>query len=46
MTIENKISKENLIKYDEAIELVKDEVDRVLSSSPLIIRGFTSHLTK
>lgn len=38
--------KENidLIKYDNALEHVKDEVDRILSSSPRIIRGFTEHL--
>lgn len=46
MTIENKISKENLIKFDQALELVKVEVDRSLSTSPLIIRGYTGHLTK
>lgn len=37
---------DNLLKYDEAIELVKSEVDRTLSSSPLIIRNYTKHLAK
>lgn len=32
------------ITYDEAIELVKKEVDNTLSTSPLIIRGYTKHL--
>ena len=45
MTIDNNITKQ-LITYDQAIVLVKDEVDRALSTSPLIIRGFTKHLTK
>ena len=30
--------------YDEALEQVKKEVDRALSSSPLIIREYTKHL--
>ncbi|MBP1926543.1 heptaprenyl diphosphate synthase [Sedimentibacter acidaminivorans] len=33
-----------LIKYDDAIKLVKKEVDSVLSSSPRVIRGYTEHL--
>ncbi|MDF2675764.1 MAG: Polyprenyl synthetase [Bacillota bacterium] len=45
MTIDNNITKQ-IITFDQAIVLVKDEVDRALSSSPLIIRGFTKHLTK
>jgi heptaprenyl diphosphate synthase len=32
------------ILYDEALEQVKQEVDRILSKSPLIIREFTKHL--
>lgn len=43
----NKINNQNDnkdIKYDEAIELVKNEVDRILSKSPLIIREYTKHL--
>nr|WP_312577836.1 polyprenyl synthetase family protein [Sedimentibacter sp.] len=42
-TKENMVDIE-LIKYDDAIELVKKEVDSVLSSSPRIIRGYTEHL--
>ena len=46
MTNENtKTKEENLIKYDQAIELVHKEVDSVLSTSPRIIRGYTQHLT-
>lgn len=45
MTIDNNITKQ-IITFDQAIGLVKDEVDRALSTSPLIIRGFTKHLTK
>ena len=30
--------------YDEAIELCKKEVDRILKKSPLLIRGYLSHL--
>jgi len=33
-----------LLKYDNAIENVKDEVDSILSSSPRIIRGYTEYL--
>lgn len=33
------------ITFDEAITLVKKEVDNALSLSPLIIREYTSHLT-
>lgn len=32
------------IAFDKALSLVKDEVDRVLSTSPFIIRGYTKHL--
>lgn len=32
------------LSYDEAFQLVKDEVDKILSTSPLIIRGYTKHL--
>lgn len=39
------MNKNELITYDKAIQLVKDEVDNVLSTSPLIIRGYTKHLT-
>lgn len=35
-----------LVKFDEALELVKSEVDKALSASPLIIRSYTKHLTK
>lgn len=40
--------KENtkLVKFDEALELVKSEVDNSLSTSPLIIRSYTKHLTE
>jgi heptaprenyl diphosphate synthase len=34
-----------MIKVDEALELVKQEVDRTLSKSPLVIREYTKHLT-
>ncbi len=33
-----------LVKFDEAIELVKKESDNTLAKSPLIIRGYTKHL--
>jgi heptaprenyl diphosphate synthase len=33
-----------VIKYDEAIELVKAEINHILSKSPLIIREYTKHL--
>ncbi|MDF2906073.1 MAG: Polyprenyl synthetase [Herbinix sp.] len=33
-----------LIRSEEALELVKQEVDRTLSKSPLIIREYTKHL--
>ena len=33
------------ITYDGAIQLMKDEVDNILSTSPLIIRKYTKHLT-
>jgi heptaprenyl diphosphate synthase len=33
-----------LIKFDEAIELVKEVSDNTLAKSPLIIRGYTKHL--
>lgn len=33
-----------LIKYDEAFKSVRDEVDKALSSSPKVIRGYTEHL--
>lgn len=33
------------ITFDEALSLVKKEVDNALSLSPLIIREYTSHLT-
>ena len=35
-----------LVKFDEALELVRSEVDNSLSASPLIIRGYTKHLTE
>jgi heptaprenyl diphosphate synthase len=46
MINENKKPDENteLIRMDEAIELVKAEVDKTLSKSPLIIREYTKHL--
>jgi len=34
----------NMLTYDQAIETVKLEVDKVLSSSPRIIRKYTQHL--
>jgi heptaprenyl diphosphate synthase len=34
----------DVIKYDEALALVKLEVDKILSKSPLIIREYTKHL--
>jgi heptaprenyl diphosphate synthase len=39
-------NKENtgLIRTDEALQLVKQEVDQALSKAPLIIREFTKHL--
>ena len=33
-----------LISYEFAFELVKEEVDRALSTAPFIIRGYTKHL--
>lgn len=45
MTNENKNLNNECIAYDEAIGLVKDEVDNILSTSPLIIRKYTKHLT-
>jgi len=33
-----------VLKFDEAVELVKLEVDKILSKSPLIIREYTKHL--
>lgn len=41
-----KKTKDNIvpIKYDEAFKSVRDEVDKVLSSSPKVIRGYTEHL--
>ncbi|WP_455714613.1 hypothetical protein [Anaerosporobacter sp.] len=47
--INNKMKiKENikLVKFDDALELVKSEVDNSLSTSPLLIRGYTKHLTE
>lgn len=35
-----------LIKPEEALELVKTEINRVLSKAPLLIREYTSHLAK
>lgn len=32
------------LKYDEALVLVKDKIDSILSKSPLIIRKYTKHL--
>lgn len=40
------IAKENLLTFDQAVQMVKVEVDRILSTSPYIIREYTSHLTK
>jgi heptaprenyl diphosphate synthase len=34
----------DVIKFDEALALVKLEVDKILSKSPLIIREYTKHL--
>ncbi len=47
MTNANGSEKNNLqpIVYDKAFELVKYEVDRVLSASPSIIREYTRHLS-
>jgi heptaprenyl diphosphate synthase len=40
-----KIDKNTVVlKFDEAVELVKLEVDKTLSKSPLIIREYTKHL--
>lgn len=39
------VNTEAVIKYEEALQLVKAEVERTLSKSPLIIREFTKHLT-
>lgn len=33
-----------IIKYDEAFDLVKKEINHILSKSPLIIREYTKHL--
>lgn len=35
-----------LIEFDAAIECVIEEIDNVLSKSPLVMREFTKHLTK
>jgi len=42
----NKIIDENsnMLKYDEAIDFVKEEINNTLSKSPLIIREYTKHL--
>jgi len=32
------------VKYDEAIDLVKEQIQRILGKSPLIIRDYTKHL--
>jgi heptaprenyl diphosphate synthase len=40
----NNLNDNKDIKFDEAIELVKNEVDHTLSKSPLIIREYTKHL--
>lgn len=47
-SVNNSNMKKNIefITYEEAIEQVKAEVDRVLSTSPLIIREYTKHLTQ
>jgi heptaprenyl diphosphate synthase len=34
-----------LLTYDEALEAVKREMDKALSTSPLVIRNYTKHLT-
>ena len=39
-----KITDNQHISYDEAFDMVKAEVDRSLSASPLIIREYTRHL--
>ena len=35
----------NLVTFDYALGLVKNEVNKALSTSPKIIRGYTEHLT-
>ncbi len=40
----NKMDDNNGIKYDEALELVKTEMEHTLSRSPIIIREYTRHL--
>jgi len=47
--ISENLSKSNkalFISFDNAVKLMKDEVDKVLSTSPLIIREYTEHLMK
>ena len=41
---ENENTDVAFVVYDIAMELVKNQVDRVLSTSPFIIRGYTKHL--
>ena len=36
----------NASSIDETLSMVRDEVDKVLSASPRIIREYTAHLTK
>lgn len=45
MTNNNSKLNSNLIAYNDAVELVKEEVEKALSTSPLIIRKYTKHLS-
>jgi heptaprenyl diphosphate synthase len=46
MTSDNTNVKDNtgLLTYDEALDAVKREMDKALSTSPLLIRNYTKHL--
>ncbi len=45
MTNETKQEVNAMVRSEDALELVKQEVDRILTKSPLIIREYTKHLT-
>jgi heptaprenyl diphosphate synthase len=45
MTNETKQEVNAMVRSEDALELVKQEVDKILTKSPLIIREYTKHLT-
>lgn len=40
----NRMDENNSIMFDEALQQVKSEIERILSRSPLVIREYTKHL--